>query len=152
MRCIVYGPCSRFRRYAPEQLQLLADGFDGRPRCQQVEAVYYVMQCEKKLCCRIGENVVCSYIMLYNIAVAWGGAHIGRRPKTHFEDTWGPGLGFNARSAKTRRRQQTHGEDSEDTWASEDTFPAKTRVGRRVVAKTPPERAVLAKACPEVKP
>ena len=42
------------------------------------------------------------------IAFARGGAHIGRRPKTHFEDTWGPGLGFNARSAKTRRRQQTH--------------------------------------------
>ena len=50
------------------------------------------------------------------------------------------------------------GEDSENTWASEDTFPAKARVGRRVVAKTrvfaktPPERAVLAKARPEVKP
>ena len=26
------------------------------------------------------------------IAVAWGGAHIGQRPKTHVEDTWGLGL------------------------------------------------------------
>ena len=46
------------------------------------------------------------------------------------------------------------GEDSEDTWASKDTFPAKTRVVAKTHwrPKTLPERAVLAKALPGVKP
>ena len=46
------------------------------------------------------------------------------------------------------------GEDSEDTWASEDTFPAKTFFGTKTRGrlKTLPERAALAKALPVVMP
>ena len=89
-----------------------------------------------------------------------GGVHIlaeDRRHilKTHVVQGWASTHGLRRHVGVSRHMP---GEDSEDTWASEDTFPAKTRVGRRVVAmtrvfaKTPPERAVLAKACPEVKP
>ena len=46
------------------------------------------------------------------------------------------------------------GKDREDTWASEDTFPAKTRVVAKTRGrpKTLPDCAVLAKALPGVKP
>ena len=46
------------------------------------------------------------------------------------------------------------GEDSEDTWASEDTFPAKTLLGAKTRGrpKTLPERRALANALPVVKP
>ena len=89
-----------------------------------------------------------------------GGVHIlaeDRRHilKTHGVQGWASTHGLRRHVGVSRHMP---GEDSEDTWASEDTFPAKTRVGRRVVAKTHvfaktlPERTVLAKACPEVKP
>ena len=83
-----------------------------------------------------------------------GGVHIlaeDRRHilKTHGVQGWASTHGLRRHVGVSRHMP---GEDSEDTRASEDTFPAKTRVGRRVFAKTPPERAVLAKACPEVKP
>ena len=50
---------------------------------------------------------------LQRIAVAWGGAHFARRPKTHVEDTWG-------------RRLRLSGTACEDTWASADTYQLKT--------------------------
>ena len=83
-----------------------------------------------------------------------GGVHILAEDRRHILTThgvqgWASTHGLRRHVGVSRHMP---GEDSEDTWASEDTFPAKTRVGRRVVAKTPPERAVLATACPEVKP
>ena len=98
---------------------------------------------------------ICKYMYTYiRHCARLGGVHIlaeDRRHilKTHGVQGWASTHGVRRRVGVSRHMP---GEDSEDTRASEDTFPAKTRVGRRVFAKTPPERAVLAKACPEVKP
>ena len=97
------------------------------------------------------------YIYVYT-AVAWGGCTYWPKTEDTFEDTWG--LESRAEASKHGLRRNVGvsrhmpGENSEDAWASEDTFPAKTLVVAKTRGrpKTLPERAVLAKAFAGVMP
>ena len=106
---------------------------------------------------RLVTNVTVIVIMVLKITLrSFGGCTYW--PKT--EDTCCRHVGSRIEASKHRLRRHLGvsrhmpGEDSEDTWAFEDTFPAKTLFGAKTRGrpKTLPERTALAKTLPVVKP